>query len=136
MWARFIDVWKTRLDFKKSKEVQAELPVEDDELPPSFGNESDDDLSESENDSDIPTVVSCKDETLVGWSWHHYDDGSGCLKNADSSYVIHYDRTSYYLSGWTEYMIQDGANYHRWTPFENSWTEFIKYAESLAKQRG
>ena len=89
------------------------------------------DAPEEPDELDAFKIVPCEGQ-LEGWFWKHWEDGSGHLSNADGTCMISYDRTSYYLNGWTEYRITaDGCN-DRWTVYQNTWKEFIGWAESWA----
>lgn len=60
------------------------------------------------------------------WRWVMYQDGSGSLRSPEGAKYFSYDKAQYANVGWIEYQAEKGSG---WSVFEESFSEFQKYAE-------
>lgn len=58
-------------------------------------------------------------ETLPGWYWQDYSDGSGCMKAPNGKSFFSYDRQPYSLTGDIEYKNDLCSLRNNWTIFSS-----------------
>lgn len=76
-------------------------------------------------DECIPAIVQPQN-FLSDWKWVMYPDGSGHLESPKGEGYFSYDKAPYANVGWVEYQAEKGMG---WSVFEESFSEFQKYAE-------
>ena len=70
-----------------------------------------------------------------GYIWVMYSDGSGRLQDETGVRLFSYDKAPYANVGWIEYQEYEYGKGMGWSVFQDSFSEFMTYAEECVLKK-